>query len=43
MTTNIKTIPVAFGSGIFELSIPDKNISSIILPQNREQREKELA
>ena len=32
MTTNVKTIPLAFGSGISELSIPEKNVSSIILP-----------
>ncbi|MGB9132769.1 MAG: nickel-dependent lactate racemase [Methanosarcina sp.] len=38
MTTNIKTIPVAFGSGIFELSIADKNISSIILPSEPETK-----
>ena len=32
MTTNVKTIPLAFGSGISELSVPEKNVSSIILP-----------
>ncbi len=41
MTTNIKTIPVAYGSGIFELSIPQKNMSSVILPSEPEIREKE--
>jgi nickel-dependent lactate racemase len=41
MTTKIKTIPVAFGSGIFELNIPEKNISSIILPSEPEKKEKE--
>ncbi len=40
MTTNIKTIPVAYGSGIFELNIPQKNISSVILPSEPEIREK---
>jgi nickel-dependent lactate racemase len=36
MTTNVKTIPLAFGSGISELNIPEKNISSIILPSELE-------
>ncbi len=40
MTTNIKTIPVAYGSGIFELSIPPINMSSVILPSEPEIREK---
>ncbi len=39
MTTNIKTIPLAFGSGISELSIPEKNVSSIILPSESEVKE----
>ncbi|AKJ38420.1 nickel-dependent lactate racemase family protein [Methanosarcina barkeri] len=36
MTTNVKTIPLAFGSGILKLDIPEKNISSIILPSELE-------
>ncbi len=32
MTENIKKIPLAFGSMALELDIPEKNISSIILP-----------
>ena len=39
MTTNVKTIPLAFGSGISELNIPEKNISSIILPSELEIKE----
>ena len=39
MTTNIKTIPIAYGSGIFELSIPEKNMSSVILPSEPEIKE----
>jgi len=39
MTTNVKTIPLAFGSGILELNIPEKNISSIILPSESEIKE----
>jgi len=39
MTENIKTIPLAFGSGISELSIPEKNMSSIILPSESEIKE----
>jgi lactate racemase len=41
MTTKIKTIPVAFGSGIFQLTIPEKNMSSIILPSEPEKRDEE--
>ncbi|AKB19681.1 Transcriptional regulator [Methanosarcina sp. WWM596] len=37
--TNIKKIPLAFGSGIFELDIPEKNISSIIIPSEPEKKE----
>ena len=36
MTKNVKTIPLAFGRGISELNIPEKNISSIILPSESE-------
>ena len=32
MTTNMKKIPLAFGSTTIELEIPERNISSIILP-----------
>ncbi|WP_048159340.1 nickel-dependent lactate racemase [Methanosarcina sp. WWM596] len=39
MMTNIKKIPLAFGSGIFELDIPEKNISSIIIPSEPEKKE----
>ncbi|MDR7665870.1 nickel-dependent lactate racemase [Methanosarcina sp. Z-7115] len=39
MTTNVKTIPLAFGSGISELSIPEKNVSSIILPSESKIKE----
>jgi lactate racemase len=39
MTTNVKTIPFAFGSGILELDIPEKNISSIILPSELKIKE----
>src|SRR5690606_8366328 len=39
MTTNVKTIPLAFGCGISELNIPEKNMSSIILPSEPEIRE----
>ncbi|AKB74259.1 Transcriptional regulator [Methanosarcina lacustris Z-7289] len=39
MKTNIKQIPLAFGSGIFELEIPEKNISSLILPSEPEKKE----
>ena len=36
MTANTKTIPLAFGSGISELNIPEKNMSSIILSSESE-------
>ena len=39
MTENIKTISLAFGYGISELSIPEKNMSSIILPSESEIKE----
>ena len=39
MTANIKTIPLAFGCEISELNIPEKNISSIILPSEFEIKE----
>ena len=39
MMTNIKKIPLAFGNGFSELSIPEKNFSSIILPSEPEERE----
>ncbi|TFH04212.1 MAG: DUF2088 domain-containing protein, partial [Methanosarcina sp.] len=39
MTTNIKQIPLAFGSGISELNIPEKNISSLILPSEPVKKE----
>jgi len=39
MTTNTKKIPLAFGSGVFELNIPEKNISSLILPSEPEKME----
>ena len=39
MTTNIKTIPLAFGSTSIELDIPEKNMSSIILPSELEIKE----
>ncbi|MCQ1536934.1 nickel-dependent lactate racemase [Methanosarcina sp. KYL-1] len=39
MKTNIKKIPLAFGSEKLELGVPDKNISSIILPSEPENRE----
>jgi lactate racemase len=39
MTINVKTIPLAFGSGILELEIPEKNISSIILPSELKIKE----
>ncbi|WP_292378276.1 nickel-dependent lactate racemase [Methanosarcina sp. UBA289] len=39
MTKNVKTIPFAFGRGISELNIPEKNISSIILPSESEIKE----
>jgi len=39
MTTNIKKIPLAFGNGVSELDIPEKNISSIILPSEPDKKE----
>ncbi|WP_292373249.1 nickel-dependent lactate racemase [Methanosarcina sp. UBA411] len=39
MTKNVKTIPFAFGRGISELNMPEKNISSIILPSESEIKE----
>ncbi|WP_155399229.1 lactate racemase domain-containing protein, partial [Methanosarcina mazei] len=39
MMTNIKKIPLAFGNGFSELSIPEKNFSSIILPSEPEEKE----
>ncbi|AKB31573.1 Transcriptional regulator [Methanosarcina siciliae HI350] len=41
MTTNMKKIPLAFGSGVFELNIPEKNISGLILPSEPEKKENE--
>ena len=32
MTANMRKIPLAFGNGVFELDIPERNISSVILP-----------
>jgi nickel-dependent lactate racemase len=39
MTTNMKKIPLAFGSTAFELEIPERNISSIIMPSEPEKKE----
>ena len=39
MTANIKKIPLAFGSTALELDIPERNISSIILPSEPEKKE----
>jgi lactate racemase len=39
MITNVKTIQLAFGSGISELNIPEKNISSTILPSELKIKE----
>lgn len=41
MQTPMKKIPLAFGSGVLELKIPEKNISRIILPSKPEKRETE--
>jgi nickel-dependent lactate racemase len=41
MQTPVTKIPLAFGSGVLELEIPEKNISSVILPSKLEKREKE--
>lgn len=43
MKTNTKTIPLAFGSGVVELEIPEKNLSSVILPSEPEAREDEIS
>jgi nickel-dependent lactate racemase len=40
MTANTKTISLAFGSMALELDIPEKNVSSIILPSEPEKKEK---
>lgn len=37
MTANIKKIPLAFGSTVIELEIPERNISSVILPSEPEK------
>jgi nickel-dependent lactate racemase len=39
MTANIKKIPLAFGSTAIELDIPERNISSVILPSEPEKKE----
>ena len=39
LMTNMKKIPLAFGSGTSELDIPEKNLSSIIMPTEPEKRE----
>ncbi|MHB8102030.1 MAG: nickel-dependent malate racemase, LarAH6 family [Methanosarcina sp.] len=39
MTANIKKIPLAFGSTALELDIPERNISSIILPSEPQKKE----
>jgi nickel-dependent lactate racemase len=39
MTAEIKTIPIACGNGIFELSIPEKNLCGVILPSEPETKE----
>jgi len=39
MATNIKQIQMAFGSTAIELEIPQRNISSIILPSEPEKKE----
>jgi len=41
MTTNIKKIPLAFGNGISELNIPEKNFFSLILPSEPEKKDDE--
>jgi len=38
MTKKIKKISVAFGSSTIELDIPERNISSVILPSEPEKR-----
>ena len=39
MTAKIKKIPLGFGSTTLELEIPEKNISSVILPSNPGKKE----
>ena len=39
MTANMRKIPLAFGNGVFELDIPERNISSVILPSEPEKKE----
>ena len=39
MTVNIKKISLAFGSSTIELDIPERNISSVILPSEPERKE----
>ena len=39
MTANTKKISLAFGSMALELEIPERNISSIILPSEPEKKE----
>ncbi|AAM31998.1 nickel-dependent lactate racemase family protein [Methanosarcina mazei] len=41
MTTNLKKILLAFGNGVSELNIPEKNLSSIILPSEPEEKDYE--
>lgn len=41
MTANTKTISLAFGSMALELGIPERNISSIILPSEPAKKEQE--
>jgi nickel-dependent lactate racemase len=38
-TVNIKKIPLAFGNSTIELDIPERNISSVILPSEPERKE----
>ena len=38
-TANIKKIPLAFGNSTIELDIPERNISSVILPSEPERKE----
>src|SRR5690554_764697 len=41
MTTNLKKILLAFGNSVSELNIPEKNLSSIILPSEPEEKDYE--
>ncbi|WP_410509139.1 nickel-dependent lactate racemase [Methanosarcina hadiensis] len=41
METNMRKISLAFGNGVSELNIPEKNISSLILPSEPEKKEDE--